>query len=593
MAIRRYREIIIDLNNRAVEALYLQQGESKGTVIPFRVVQGGLPVDLTGYDVNFAGARPDEVPILNPCVVTDAEAGKLEYTVTAQTVSVSGKLKAAIQFVKDQEVMYSRGITCVVESSPLASVPPGQEMIYIVEKIGDVDRAVDKAAEHIEEARECAERSCECATRAETAETGAQLAESNAQGYAAIAEEAQDGVHEGVAETARQAELAEGAATRASESEVNAASSASSASSSMTEASGHASSASGSASAASQSATAASGSAIEAKGHADRAEMAETGASASASNASASEINAKESETNAKASETEATRQAGLASDSATAAKTSETNAKASETIVLGVEDELTEVIDEAWAAAEAARNAAGQTLPLATKTSAGIVQVGDGLSITEAGILSADAPDLTEELDAKVDKVEGWGLTQNNYTSADKAKVTAIPENPKYTDTVTTINGKTGAIAKADIVALGIPSTNTTYSVATTTADGLMSSGDKSKLEGVEAGANNYSLPTASPTVKGGVKVGTGLEMVGDTLNATVQEPDLSGYATTTQVGDASEAPSVEDKSSVWAGLESVSSKLGGLRFTSMTQTEYDSLPTKDPNTIYFTVEV
>ena len=48
-----------------------------------------------------------------------------------------------------------------------------------------------------------------------------------------------------------------------------------------------------------------------------------------------------------------------------------------------------------------------------------------------------------------------------------------SVPANAKFTDTntITTINGKTGAISKADIVALGIPSadTNTTYSEITT----------------------------------------------------------------------------------------------------------------------------
>lgn len=36
-----------------------------------------------------------------------------------------------------------------------------------------------------------------------------------------------------------------------------------------------------------------------------------------------------------------------------------------------------------------------------------------------------------------KVDKVTGKGLSSNDYTDAAKAKVDAIPANPKYTDTV------------------------------------------------------------------------------------------------------------------------------------------------------------
>lgn len=54
----------------------------------------------------------------------------------------------------------------------------------------------------------------------------------------------------------------------------------------------------------------------------------------------------------------------------------------------------------------------------------------------------------------------------------------------------------------------------NTTYSVATSTADGLMSSTDFSKLAGIESGANNYTLPKAASDTLGGIKVGTNLSI-------------------------------------------------------------------------------
>ena len=41
--------------------------------------------------------------------------------------------------------------------------------------------------------------------------------------------------------------------------------------------------------------------------------------------------------------------------------------------------------------------------------------------------------------------------------TKAEKEKVAAIPSNPVYTDTTTTINGKTGEITKEDIEAIGV----------------------------------------------------------------------------------------------------------------------------------------
>ena len=43
----------------------------------------------------------------------------------------------------------------------------------------------------------------------------------------------------------------------------------------------------------------------------------------------------------------------------------------------------------------------------------------------------------------------------------------TNVPSGAKFTDTITTINGKTGAIAKADIVALGIPTQDTVVDIS------------------------------------------------------------------------------------------------------------------------------
>lgn len=45
---------------------------------------------------------------------------------------------------------------------------------------------------------------------------------------------------------------------------------------------------------------------------------------------------------------------------------------------------------------------------------------------------------------------------------------------------------------------------------VATTSAKGLMSASDKSKLDGIAAGANKYTLPTATASALGGVKSST-----------------------------------------------------------------------------------
>lgn len=74
---------------------------------------------------------------------------------------------------------------------------------------------------------------------------------------------------------------------------------------------------------------------------------------------------------------------------------------------------------------------------------------------------------------------------------------------------------------------------------LATTTNHGLMSAADKAKLDSLEkliagsgvtisggtiSAAGTYTLPTASTTVKGGIMIGNGLSMNGDSLNVTLQ---------------------------------------------------------------------
>lgn len=49
----------------------------------------------------------------------------------------------------------------------------------------------------------------------------------------------------------------------------------------------------------------------------------------------------------------------------------------------------------------------------------------------------------------------------------------------------------------------------NTTYSVASESSNGLMSSTDKSKLDNIAENANNYTLPNATPLLRGGVLMG------------------------------------------------------------------------------------
>lgn len=202
------------------------------------------------------------------------------------------------------------------------------------------------------------------------------------------------------------------------------------------------------------------------------------------------------------------------------------------------------------------------------------------------------------------VQKETGKGLSTEDYTTTDKQKVTAIPANPKYTDTIqdltpylekveagntyatktelenvdvtdqlnsyqkteakgiaggyaalgqdgkvpvsqlpddkdtiTTINGKTGVISKADIVALGIPAqdTNTTYTSATTIIEGLMQPSHVTKLNTI---AENAEVNTITQIKRNGTVINPVNKAIDISVPVAVSElTNDNGFLTNAQV--------------------------------------------------------
>lgn len=128
-----------------------------------------------------------------------------------------------------------------------------------------------------------------------------------------------------------------------------------------------------------------------------------------------------------------------------------------------------------------------------------------------------------------------GNSATVNGHTVASD-----VPANAKFTDTQYSPFAKSGTGAKAGLVPA--PSTtagaskylcengtwavppDTKYSAATTTSAGLFSASDKSKLDGIEAGADKYKLPVASETL-GGVKTGPSVVVNSDGTMSIVKD--------------------------------------------------------------------
>ena len=94
-------------------------------------------------------------------------------------------------------------------------------------------------------------------------------------------------------------------------------------------------------------------------------------------------------------------------------------------------------------------------------------------------------------------------GTTLNHATSGVGAKSSGL-----YKTTIDAQGHITAAtaVAKADITGLGIPAQDTTYSVATQSANGLLSSTDKKKLDGITESADSVSF---TQTKTSGIEIG------------------------------------------------------------------------------------
>lgn len=104
--------------------------------------------------------------------------------------------------------------------------------------------------------------------------------------------------------------------------------------------------------------------------------------------------------------------------------------------------------------------------------------------------IPEVDFTDVYNATDTKVDKVEGKGLSTNDYVTADKTKVTNINEVVEAATKNITATGISITLDKRNLVTNVVENIELNLPASTTALAGLMLPSDKTKLNGIAAGA-------------------------------------------------------------------------------------------------------
>lgn len=104
--------------------------------------------------------------------------------------------------------------------------------------------------------------------------------------------------------------------------------------------------------------------------------------------------------------------------------------------------------------------------------------------------IPEVDFTEVYNAIDTKVDKVEGKGLSTNDYVTADKTKVTNINEVVEAATKNVTATGISITLDKRNLVTNVVENIELNIPASTTALAGLMLPSDKTKLNGIAAGA-------------------------------------------------------------------------------------------------------
>lgn len=149
----------------------------------------------------------------------------------------------------------------------------------------------------------------------------------------------------------------------------------------------------------------------------------------------------------------------------------------------------------------------------------------------TVVNIPEVDFTEVYEAIDTKVDKVDGKGLSTNDYVTADKTKVTNINEVVEAATKNITATGISITLDKRNLVTNVVENIELNLPASTTALAGLMLPSDKTKLNGIAAGAEVNVNADWNATE-------------GDAL--ILNKPTLATVATSGSYNDLTEKPTI-----------------------------------------------
>lgn len=196
---------------------------------------------------------------------------------------------------------------------------------------------------------------------------------------------------------------------------------------------------------------------------------------------------------------------------------------------------------------------------------------------------------------------LSGYGITDAYTKTETDNKISAVvsslqwkPSVETYEDIATTYpnpaDGWTVNVNDTDITyrytgSSWIAISANSIPIATSDTDGKMSAAMAAKLNGISEGANNYTLPAATASVLGGVKIGSNININSDVIsvnNASTTQKGVVQLIDSSVTEDCTKAPTAAAMKRTWelaSGKQNPETTLSGYGITdAYTKTEVDN---------------
>ncbi|MDU6047117.1 BppU family phage baseplate upper protein [Clostridium sp.] len=149
---KHHKRAKVDLSKSLHESIQVKQRDNARYLL-FRILDNGVPFDLTGKTVRFFGKKPDGKEIYNDMTITSATKGECELRLTSGALSTPGILQLEIEIKENEDVLTTFLLDVDIKKSLRSSSSIQSSNEYTV-----IEKIIETMKEWIEKAKDAVKR---------------------------------------------------------------------------------------------------------------------------------------------------------------------------------------------------------------------------------------------------------------------------------------------------------------------------------------------------------------------------------------------------------------------------------------------------